>query len=104
MNALTHRSFIPASVTVQLCIESADLTLDIYGIYEADSGSLVSLLIESKPVSVTDAEKALALLGIDAGSWSDDLDEIKLHAAIDAAVSDALDGYGDYLRDLRDDR
>lgn len=102
MNALTHRSFIPDSVTVPLCIESNELTLDIYGIYEADSGSLVSLLIEGKHVSVTDAEKAFGLLGVRVGDWSDDLDEMKLHEAINSSVSDALDGYGDYLRDLRD--
>ena len=72
----------PSIVTTPLLIEAGDVTIDAYGTYGAESGSLESVTINNRVVSIATIYAALGLIcPDDGGSWADDLDGDTLNIA-----------------------
>lgn len=73
-----------ASVTAPLLIEGGDLQIDAVGVYDAHSGSLVSVIIGGNALAPHTVDQAIALLGLTeaVGPWGDDLAADKLDALI----------------------
>jgi hypothetical protein len=86
-----------------LHIEVGELSIDATGVYETETGALVSVIINGKHVSPEQVARALAILCPgDTGTWDADLDSGTLNdLCADAAASHA-DGLADWQRDMRD--
>ena len=94
----------PETVEAPLLIESPGFQIDATGVYDSDTGSLVSVLIDGNPVAPHAVANALQLLGLGSWGWDDDLDPGILTDLCNQAARDRADERGDWLRDLREDR
>lgn len=94
----------PETVEAPLLIEAPGFQIDATGVYDADTGALVSVLIDGNPVAPHAVAHALKMLGLGEWGWDCDLDPSALSDAIRAAERDARDEYADYRRDMMEDR
>lgn len=94
----------PETVEAPLLIEAQGFQVDATGVYDAETGSLVSVLIDGNPVAPHAVAHALKMLGLGEWDWDRDLDPSALSDAVRAAAQDARDEYADYRRALMEDR
>jgi len=94
----------PSIVTTPLLIEAGDVTIDAYGIYDAESGCLESVTINKRVVPTCAIVAALGLLCPDHyGPWADDLDGDTLNVLLNESAADYADEYGDWkLEQMKD--
>jgi len=100
----SHTLSRPSSVTTPLLIEAGDVTIDAYGIYDAESGCLESVTINKRVVPTCAIVAALGLICPDHyGPWADDLDGDTLNVLLNESAADYADEYGDWkLEQMKD--
>tara|TARA_R110000822_G_scaffold229393_2_gene361643 strand:+ start:529 stop:798 length:270 start_codon:yes stop_codon:yes gene_type:complete len=83
-------------------IDIGDVQIDTIGWYDAESGSLESVTINKRELTVAQISAALFILcPDDAGPWADDLDGAELDVLVNEAANDARDDRGDWKRDMQ---
>ena len=94
----------PSTVTTPLLIEAGDVTIDAYGTYDAESGTLESVTINKRVVPLCAIFAALHLLcPNEVGQWDADLDGDSLNVLLNEAAEDWLTEHGDWkLEQMKD--
>ena len=94
-------SYTPSTVSTPLMIDIGDVQIDTIGWYDAESGSLESVTINKRELTVAQISAALFILcPDDAGPWAADLDGDTMNVLLNEAAEDAAGDHADHQRNM----